>query len=505
MKNDKTLDYDVAQIDRFAWQAITGWHVAADFDPVHDGLNLGELVRKPLWGRVGRAIRAALDPQGFRFEKDLFFHFDRHRPPRRRDTAYRFLQHLMSSVRAFGRGNVSTPLVRGNPHFGGPPVLVPHPSARMEQVAAVLLSRGYPLVVAPACVLAGFSQASRCPTIHLAKPDHALADQLHKAVVEGLTTLGVRLQSFDVKSLRSELRIMLARIRKAAAEIDLLAPRALLLHGDNHSPYQEYVAVANRRGIPTITFQHGLDCERYYLDDAYCTHMGVWGEQRKRRYENDSGRQLERLQVTGNPAFDAITSLPDRIANQGEYALWITRPHTSSFCYSPSRRVTEGLDIFEVLLSAVARSPEMRLVVKPHPQDYPFLYEKRIAEHNLTDRVKVVMDNLPSLLGKADIVISEDTTGGLEAMLKGKILIHSHFAVSEPVLPFVNYGAALSGFSPETLLESLARAYRLSVSERDEMLAGQRSFVKEFAGELDGRAGERQISFMTSIFDKEHK
>ena len=68
--------------------------------------------------------------------------------------------------------------------------------------------------------------------------------------------------------------------------------------------------------------------------------------------------------------------------------------------------------------------------------------------------------SIHGLLSESSVVITEDSTAGMEAMFWGKVLIHAHFAQSPPVMPFVEYGASLPAFSGEMLFESLHYIYQ---------------------------------------------
>jgi hypothetical protein len=501
---------DAERIDQFAWQAIRTWPVAAGFDPICDGLDFEQLTRWSLWDKVGRAIRAETDPEAFRLEEKTVVHRDwysdtvnqRSSSPLGSFKPLVFLSRLKEKAAIFRGRGVAQKQAEDWLGWSRPAIYIPHPSARLERAAAGLMGRGFPVIVSDPTELVGYAGAHHFQRADRKnRHDTKVARRLHAAVSTGLNKQGISLLPYDSKLLFHQIEDQLLRIDRATDALAFFSPAALLLHGDNHAPYQEYVAVARCQGIPTMTFQHGLDCERYYLDDVYASTIAVWSENRRARYEKDSGRQPA-MRVTGNPAFDHISSLPGKIDPIGEYMLWITRPHTSKFCYSPSRQPKEGLAILDALLDTLAKSPRRRLIVKAHPQDYRTLYRDRIDERDLTDRAAVSGSDLKSLLPNAKIVISEDSTGGLDAMLQGKILIHAHFAESAPVLPFCHYGAALPGFSKEMLAESLEKAEFLSSSELEEMLAGQRLFINHFAGELDGLAAGRQLAFFEEIMTK---
>jgi hypothetical protein len=250
-------------------------------------------------------------------------------------------------------------------------------------------------------------------------------------------------------------------------------------------------------GIPVIMLQHGLDCENYYLDEAYASHVAVWGAERELRYRANSQFQPI-IAVTGNPEFDQF-SFPKCIDVTGSYWLWATRPHASDRCSTPSRFPDEGLKILNVLIEALERSPDTHLIIKPHPYDYRNHYEKVIFEKGLQKRITLADSPLHDLINGANLVISEDSTAGMEVMFWGKLLVHAHFAESNPTMPFVKYGAALPGFSKEQLLASITQISSLDYAEAQKFLSGQVSFLKDFAGLCDGRSAARFVDFVSDV------
>lgn len=160
------------------------------------------------------------------------------------------------------------------------------------------------------------------------------------------------------------------------------------------------------------------------------------------------------------------------------------------------------MSILHTLLQFLASNSSEKLVIKPHPGDYTDFYQESIDSNNLADRARLSDGELGHLVKNAKFVVSEDSTGGLDAMLQGKVLIHAHFAPSDAVLPFHQYGAALTGYSEEDLLGSLEFVNQLSESDRQEMLEGQKRFIKDFAGELDGRSSMRFVAMVKQVLEE---
>ena len=81
-------------------------------------------------------------------------------------------------------------------------------------------------------------------------------------------------------------------------------------------------------------------------------------------------------------------------------------------------------------------------------------------------------------------------------MLAGRTLVHAHFAGSPPTMPFVDYAAALPGFCPEQLVESL-----VSPPTRD-LRPGQQRFLDAFAGPRDHQATSRFATFVEEVLNR---
>jgi hypothetical protein len=306
---------------------------------------------------------------------------------------------------------------------------------------------------------------------------------------------GIELLPIDRANLRGELRLECSRIDEFTRLLERVRPRAVMLQADDVSPPLAWVSIARRLGIPSLVFKHGLDCEHRYHSQAFADGIMVWGPERAERYRRESVRQPRWLEVTGNPEYIEARP-PDALDRSGAGWVWVTRPHDPMKCYAPSRQPAEGLRIFRALEEASKRSSQrdVELTVKPHPTDLLEAYAGN-------GRLRLTHEPLGSVLPGAEIVISEDSTAALDAMLLGKVLVHAHFAPSPPVLPLVQYGAALPGFTPAQLADSLEHAATLSSLEASRMWEGQQRFIRDYAGPLDGRQAERAAELTRRVVE----
>jgi UDP-N-acetylglucosamine 2-epimerase len=489
--------------DLRSWLAICRWKNYSSVNTIDQGIDYAELTRSFLWDKVPRAIRKQLHPKSFEFEENLLAASDIQsnvitRKPSLKLKAKRFLQQSQTYRDALS--------IRANAARHQRPILyIPIAHSKLTATVKGLSQQKTIEIVAPRNDF--FSHLPihvlYLSSEHVFIPNFDAVNRLHQGTLKGLEAQGIELLKRDRQVLLHQLLQQNAHLQRVNAELSILRPQAILVFADNHYPIQNYVFAAKQQSIPVIMLQHGLDCEHYCLDEAYADAIAVWGNARLQRYQQYSIRQPGHIQVTGNPGYDAFC-LPKHLNLDGEYWLWTTRPHAPEKCYAPSRHPEEGLAILDALLSELQRSPHQRLIIKPHPLDRSELYQERITAMGLCDRVELTQTDILELLAHASLVIAEDSTSGLEAMFFGKVVIHAHFAQSQPVMPFVQEGAALPATSATSLHAAIQRAQRLTPIEQQQLLEGQWRCLSKQAGLCDGQSGQRVIDFVMDVLLKKN-
>lgn len=492
---------DWEALDRRAWEIIRAWPRRAGFDPLRDGLDRADLACWYLWDKVGRALRRDADPEGYAAEAALlgWSAADGAAPaPGPRAPAWR--SRAAALRRKVAAWRQERRLRRPPRRAAGPVrIYVPTPTPRIARAVAALLAEGGVEVLAPRTRAGGIPGAVEVPyPAGLPAPDTAYAAALHAAILRGLEAGGAALAAPDAATLREQLDTQAAQLEAHARMLAHADPDLVLVHADNHPTPQHHVLIARREGIPTAMIQHGLDCERHYLDDAYADAIAVWGEARALRYRRDAAQPPRRLVATGNPEYDPLRP-PDAIAPADGDWLWVTRPHAPAKCYAPSRSVLEGARILDALAGALRDAPGRALLVKPHPFDSVDLLREAAARSGLGGRIRFVDTPPMALYPRVGLVVSEDSTAGMEAMFFGKPLVHAHFAPTPPTLPLAEHGAALPGHDPDALRAALRQAANLDAAARDALLDGQRRFLQEFAGPCDGGAAARVVEFLHGL------
>ncbi|MEQ9411652.1 MAG: hypothetical protein RIK87_28315 [Fuerstiella sp.] len=478
--------YSVDEADKAVADAVCQWPSAISFNPVIDGIDYSILVRQRLWSIVSgyvRGLRNTCRADASMQEDEAELRNSSALLCRPRSSRY---QHL----RDLGRRTFSLlrwlPMDASRRIRGRPVILVPFAHPRWKHTRAAIERTG-------------LAMASEMPVWHSIRRNQLqiqageFADWFVDRITDGLRQWSVELSPEQSQKLRHSVAASRACLALAERTLERMNPALLFVNTAATSPGIEYVLAARRRSLPVVAVQYGLDCDHHAYDDAFADHLAVWSESRRSEYLKNSAMKPATIEVTGNPEYDRCR-LPERSSTSGSYWLWVTRPHPASCCKLVSQEPTEGLAILGALLDALQMQPRQRLVIKPHPKDYGELYVRLIRARGLSDRVMVTARPLRRLVPQASVVITEDTTAGLDALFYAKPMIHARFAATAAVLPFADYEAALPASDPDQLIEAIRCL--AGNQNRASQLEGQRRFLRDFAGHIDGRSSERLTEFL---------
>ncbi|WP_338733319.1 capsular polysaccharide export protein, LipB/KpsS family [Mangrovimonas cancribranchiae] len=443
-------------LDKHAYDVVCNWYKAINFNPVHKGIDYSLIIRFYLWDKVGRALRIqhGIDYGEVEvYKKELNENNTYHYAP------------------LHSKGNYKKPWFKLKKSIFIP-YHVPHTT---KLVNHILSQHKYTVLSKEITPLLDKKHVIARVAYH---EDTKWGKEISDAVLEGLISMNVALLPEDKKLLKKQVLGCVAISCLAEEELKHYTPKALYVHSDNHPPYINYVLAAKALGIPTFTYQHGLDCEHYYYDDCFADYVAVWSAKRKEAYVKTSQFSPKKIHPIGNVFLDKIKRNNTDV-NQ-DTLLFVTRPHSSQKCYAPSRHYKEGAMILKTILTFLEEHPNLQLIIKPHPRDYVQGYKNVIAMSNVSSRVTLLNDSLDKIIEQVSVVITEDTTAGIEAIRSFKPCVHAHFSKSNPVLPLVTYHAALPGFAPSELYKSLERSLVLSEEDFEVMMKGQIKFMESF-------------------------
>jgi UDP-N-acetylglucosamine 2-epimerase len=441
-------------LDKRAYDIVCNWYKAIGFNPIYNGVDYSQIIRFYLWDKVGRAIR---------IENNI--DFGEVKAYKKEYQSFPFYYTPLISKGQFKKSLLSQKKLIFIPFH------VPHTAklvGKLKDEKFRILSKELTPQITSKEVVKHME-----PSL-----DIEWYNKFSKAVFKGIEKFGVSLIKEDIELLEEQIKGSILITDLAFKEFKKYKPDALYVHSDNHPVYINYVLVAKKLGIPTFTYQHGLDCEHYYLDDCFADYVAVWSENRKKAYQLQSKLKPKAIEVVGNMFLDNVVS--NKKNKDEQTILFITRPHKSIKCYSPSRNHLEGVEILKTILEFMAINNDTKLIIKPHPMDNYLLYEECIFGSGMEARIKITNENLQNIFPKVNLIVTEDSTAGAESMFYKLPCIHAHLAKTEPVLPLVKYGSALPGNTKDKLKESLISSFKLSKKEYEKMKKGQEYFIKDF-------------------------
>ena len=236
-----------------------------------------------------------------------------------------------------------------------------------------------------------------------------------------------------------------------------------------NSPRAEQAAAlaARKLGIPVVCMVDlfALDEVKWIGSPDYADHICVLNESVK-TFLMRAGRLDAQITVTGNPGFDALfdpsipsqaTALRRRMGWENRRViLWpsVIEPDVHPFNGQPGNA---GLParVLNSLIHWVQSRDDCVLCIRPRPG------EQRIAGLVLPDDGRVVLTGqdwpLAPLLHTADLVVTINSTVGLEGRLAGARVIQVSGSVLDDALPLESYGLADETVSAEDLYGALER------------------------------------------------
>jgi hypothetical protein len=474
---EETVMHDYASFDKQAWLAVTGWPAAAGFDAVRDGVDYAGLLEWRLLSAVSRSLRVKHELFDNRIELELLEQL--------KAAGYRQLwidepgaSNLYDEVQA----RCELLVARDTRKVVFAPIMT-HQRELLE-----VLKASDDLIFIHNLPDPEFPAPSRIPA-----ENPAWCKCLLKAVLAGIEKQGVHLLETDRELLAQDIVRSDRLLRLAQLQLTAIQPELLMIPTEDGWYPRYFLEAARAMGVPSLLMQHGLDCEPFIFDHSRCDYAALWGAEREARYVTPP----KRCRITGNPHYDGVRADEIRYNDTGEYLLLALRPNYADKLHFPSRSPAVQQQLMAAVCDWMGRHSGARLVIKMHPSSLATPVLRQLEANGVADRCRVLVreGNLQELLAGARVVLTEDSTVGLDAMLAGKPVVFAHFMPSLPTLPMVEYNAALNGCGAERLTEALDA---MSVGDHDAaaMADGQRRFIADFAGPLDGRSGQRTVEFL---------
>lgn len=270
----------------------------------------------------------------------------------------------------------------------------------------------------------------------------------------------------------------------------------IIAHADNHPSPIYWIIAAKIVKIPTLMLQHGLDCEPYFLEDAYSDYIAVWGNSRKERYELNSRVLPKEIRIIGNPNYDKLSlgSSEYRLNNDNLVIGYIGRPHGIEKSYFSFRDSKLGNKIVHDLNIVAEKYPHLKIVCKLHPYDDKSQYK----DMELNDNIMFSEDNIEEFLQKVDIVFSEDSTSAVESLIHGKPLFLLNYENTTPIVDLLKYNAGIQISNTKELESNVEKLIENKI-DFNKFNNGQKNLIDDYLYQLDGKSTNRVLDFIDDI------
>jgi len=299
-------------------------------------------------------------------------------------------------------------------------------------------------------------------------------------------------------SLRHDcIRMYLWWIEIIAKAFDHFSPRLALLADEAMPINVIQVELAHQRAIATICMQHGAMPDHPKYAAGRAARILVGGEA-LRRLLVSRGTAPERVAAVGIPHFDpladhhALARVPVRKdLGLPEGMPLIVYTMLSGVGVTPRDEVIAATR--EVLDGVERLGGGYAFVFKRHPADRADILSRMGADLAARGIIATIDAPIHPLLWSADLVITQMSTTGQEAIMLEKPLIVVNLTGKPDTIPYVEYGAALGVYRCGELAEAMRRALNDEGTQRA-LGEGRKRFIADFAYRVDGRATERVLA-----------
>jgi len=211
-----------------------------------------------------------------------------------------------------------------------------------------------------------------------------------------------------------------------------------------------------------------------------------------------SGLKPERIVVTGAAHFDQLFNRDmehdDRellrcgIDPKDRIVLFATQPST----------IREIEDMLSGIISAVRKTEDIQLVVKTHPSEDIRPYQTAIEKYN-DFKIHVVRDiELYALISRCELLITKHSTVALEAMMVDKPVVTINLTGQPDPVTYAREGAAIGVYQKDDIKPAILKALNDEETRR-QLKAARDIFVRNWAGEPDGKASQRIVNLMKKM------
>lgn len=254
--------------------------------------------------------------------------------------------------------------------------------------------------------------------------------------------------------------------------------------------------------IPSLVIQHGILAEANGHNLLLADRFAAWGSASVDWYRRYGNRE-ENFVITGNPRFDRLINWQPKITKE-ELCRRLNLDADKGIILFATQQINKFSsfwtdDLFWVmtdkLLGAIVEFPDKQLVIKVDPYEDTTPYRERILASSYNHAVAIRDIDIYTLIYFCDVIITQDSTVALEAMVLDKPVITFNLTPREDRIPYAEKKAALGVSKSEDILPAIKKVLT-DIETASGLKKGRAEFVKEYAYKIDGMAQERILNIL---------
>jgi hypothetical protein len=283
--------------------------------------------------------------------------------------------------------------------------------------------------------------------------------------------------------------------------------KSIVLRNDIRELEKAIALLSKKINISTLVVQHGILAEPNGHDIIFADKVAAWGPRAARWYKqfsNDSAK----LALTGNPLFDKIFYYPDldkgkNSANntsftKNEYLVTLISPGIDRI--SLSSFLTDDITscIIRDVIKAIKSIGNIKLVIKLHPNERVDTFAKLIAPEDKSFVTITQKADLHRLIKVSDLIITRESTVGLEAILMKKPIVVINLSRRSILVPYAKRNVAVAAYKKGDI-ENAIRGALYDENVKRKMNLAREDFINDFIYQFDGRATERMLKLIDNM------
>lgn len=278
----------------------------------------------------------------------------------------------------------------------------------------------------------------------------------------------------------------------AKEEIKRITPSLFVSTNDLNPAASIFVYTCRKNKIPTLMLQHGMICN-FPLSNFISDKIGVWGDYTKKVLVKKLKRNPNSIIVTGSPFFDqAYPHYQYKAKFEGLKKKEKTLGILTTIYGSPKKEIK----VLKKLLKVLTRFGKITIRIRTHPGQKISAVEEFVKQHKLKVKINESV-GLKEFIKTSDLILTENTSAGLEAVLLGKPLLYLNFLGEKDSIPYAKFKAAVGLYKISDLTLKLERLLH-NKKEQQRMQKDQKRFIKKYL-KLDGEATSRILRLIKKL------